>query len=69
MLISACNMNLSQLLHAIKDMSSRGPQELVQLLQQLKVSEDSLRNQTQKVAEALTHLDPARESLGFLFFL
>ena len=50
-------------------MSSRGPQELVQLLQQLKVSEDSLRNQTQKVAEALTHLDPARESLGFLFFL
>lgn len=62
-------MNLSQLLHAIKDMSSRGPQELVQLLQQLKVSEDSLRNQSQKVVEALTHLDPARESLGCLFFL
>ncbi|KAL0040703.1 hypothetical protein WJX79_002309 [Trebouxia sp. C0005] len=62
-------MNLTQLLHAIKDMSSRGPQELVQLLQQLKVSEDSLRSQSQKVLEALPHLDPARESLGCLFFL
>ena len=62
-------MNLQQLVHAIKDMSSRGPQELAQLLQQLKVSEESMRNQHQKVAEALTHLDPARESLGYLYFL
>lgn len=62
-------MNLQQLVHAIKDMSSRGPQELAQLLQQLKVSEESLRNQHQKLPEALTHLDPARESLGYLYFL
>ena len=61
-------MNFQQLMHAIKDMSSR-PQDLAQLLQQLKLSDDSLRNQNQKLPEALAHLDPASESLGYLYLL
>ena len=61
-------MNLQHLIQAIKDMSTSS-QDLARLLQQLKVSEESLRNQPQKVMEALNILNPSRESLGYLFLL
>ena len=61
-------MNLQQLIQAIKDMSTSS-QDLARLLQQLKVSEESLRNQPQKVMEALNIVHPSRESLGYLFLL
>lgn len=61
-------MNLQHLIQAIKG-NSHNVQELTQLLQQLQVSEESLRNQPQKVIEALNVVDPSRESLGYLFLL
>ena len=61
-------MNLHQLIQAIQG-TSTSSQGLARLLQQLKVSEESLRNQPQKVMEALNMLDPSRESLGYLFLL
>ncbi|MCJ1241629.1 hypothetical protein MMC14_009635 [Varicellaria rhodocarpa] len=48
---------------------STSSRDLAQLLQQLKVSEDSLRNQPQKVKDALGIVHPNRESLGYLFLL
>lgn len=61
-------MNLQQLVQAIKDISSRS-QDLNQLLQQLKVSEETLKNQRPHLLNALSELDPARHSLGYLFLL
>ena len=61
-------MNLQQLLQAVRNTSSR-PEDLQQLLKQLKVSDDSLRSQAQNIIEALTHLEPARNSLGYVYFL
>ena len=62
------SMNLQQLVQAIKDISSRS-QDLNQLLQQLKVSEETLKNQRPHLLNALSELDPARHSLGCLFLL
>lgn len=61
-------MNLQQLIQAIKG-NSHSLQDLAHLLQQLQVSEESLRNQPQKVIDALSVVDPSRESLGYLFLL
>ena len=61
-------MNLQQLLQAIKSNSARR-EDLVQLLNQLKVSEESLKGQPQKLADALAALDPFSESLGYLYLL
>lgn len=61
-------MNLQQLLQAIKSNSARR-EDLVQLLNQLKVSEESLKGQQQKLADALAALDPLSESLGYLYLL
>lgn len=61
-------MNLQQLIQAIKDMSTSS-RDLAQLLPQLKVSEESLQNQPQKVVDALSIVHPSRESLGYLFLL
>ena len=64
----AIGMNLQQLLQAIKNNSSR-PEDLIQLLNQLKVSEESLKGQPQKLADAIGALDPIKESLGYLYLL
>ena len=61
-------MNLQQLLQAIKENSSRS-QDLKQLLQQLKVSEDTLKTQVAHLPDALSQIDPAAHSLGYLFIL
>ena len=61
-------MNLQQLVQAIKDISSRS-QDLNQLLQQLKVSEDTLKNQRPQLLNVLSDLDPAIHSLGYLYCL
>lgn len=61
-------MNLQQLVQAIKDISSRS-QDLNQLLQQLKVSEESLIQQRDQLLFVLAELDPARDSLGYLYLL
>lgn len=61
-------MNLHQLVQAIKDISSRS-QDLVQLLQQLKLSEETLLSQRDQLLNVLSELDPARHSLGYLYLL
>ena len=61
-------MNLQQLLQAIRDNSSRS-QDLKQLLQQLKVSEETLKSQAAHLPDALAQIDPTAHSLGYLFLL
>lgn len=61
-------MNLQQLVQAVKDISLRS-QDLNQLLQQLKVSEESLVQQRDQLLFVLAELDPARDSLGYLYLL